>query len=153
MASYFLDSSAIVKRYVTETGTGWVQDLFLPVRGNRFTAAVISGAEVTAAIARRRRAGSISAADASRTLSHFGNDFFADFRLVEISSTLIADAMHLADRHGLRGYDAVQLAAAMSLGKASAAYGIAVTFVAADTELNAAAAAEGFAIEDPNTHP
>jgi hypothetical protein len=41
----------------------------------------------------------------------------------------------------------------MSLRNASVAQGIAIKFVSADRELNAAASSEGFAVEDPNTHP
>jgi len=36
MAIYFLDSSALVKRYISETGSNWVYDLFAPSLGNQF---------------------------------------------------------------------------------------------------------------------
>ncbi len=34
MAAYYLDSSALVKRYVSEIGSGWVLSLFDPRRKN-----------------------------------------------------------------------------------------------------------------------
>ena len=34
MALFYFDTSGIVKRYVLETGTAWVQDITNPSRGN-----------------------------------------------------------------------------------------------------------------------
>ena len=48
-------------------------------------------------------------------------------------------ATDLAARHGLRGYDAVQLASGMRAADVTGARG----FVCLDRELNSAAAAEG----------
>jgi hypothetical protein len=62
--------------------------------------------------------------------------------------------MLLAEKHGLRGYDAMQLAASLEVHVRYVAAGLpAVTCVSADTELNAAAIAEGLPIDDPNAHP
>ncbi|MEN3333399.1 MAG: uncharacterized protein V7641_2764 [Blastocatellia bacterium] len=64
--------------------------------------------------------------------------------------------MQLAETYALRGYDAVQLAAALdvqsylsSLTKTKSG----LTMISADIELNATAAAEGLTAEDPNAHP
>jgi len=65
----------------------------------------------------------------------------------------VADAMDLADRHALRGYDAVQLAVAMQVRARVVPRGTALLLVSADGELNAAAHAEGLLFEDPNAHP
>ena len=56
-------------------------------------------------------------------------------------------------RHGLRAYDAVQLATAIELHKQWLDAGVSVVLVSADQELNAAATAEGLAVEDPLLHP
>jgi hypothetical protein len=53
----------------------------------------------------------------------------------------------------LRGYDAVQWAAAIEANARCTALGTTLTFVSADVTLNAAALAEGLAVEDPNAHP
>ncbi len=60
MAAYFFDSSAIVKRYVSESGTQWVTDKLEPTAGNEVYAARISGAEVVSTIARRAREANFS---------------------------------------------------------------------------------------------
>ena len=61
--------------------------------------------------------------------------------------------MLLAQRHGLRGYDAVQLASAMEVSALAQQFQSPFILVAADKELNAAAAAEGVQVENPNLHP
>jgi uncharacterized protein len=54
----------------------------------------------------------------------------------------------------LRGYDAVQLAAALTTNDERISRGLLpLIFVSADTELNDAAQAEGLAIENPNNYP
>ena len=62
-------------------------------------------------------------------------------------------AMTMARAHGLRGYDAVQLAAALYANGRRVARKLApLVFVTADTSLLAAGATEGLTTEDPNTH-
>jgi hypothetical protein len=62
--------------------------------------------------------------------------------------------MVLAERHGLRGYDSVHLAAALTLHERRQANGLApLTFVSADNAQRTAAASEGLAVENPNDHP
>jgi predicted nucleic acid-binding protein len=54
VASYFFDSSALVKRYATETGSAWVDSLTDPRVGNRVYVAAITHVEVVAAIAQEQ---------------------------------------------------------------------------------------------------
>ena len=73
---------------------------------------------------------------------------------IEITPTLLNDAMQIAEKHALRGYDAVQLAAALELrAELKAAVTSNLTFVSADDALNLAASAEGLTMENPNYHP
>lgn len=63
-------------------------------------------------------------------------------------------AMALAESHGLRGYDAVHLAAALDLQIARAASRLSpITFVSADDEQLQVARAEGLQVENPNAYP
>ena len=143
----------MVKRYVPETGSLWVQSLTDPATANESYLARIAGAEVVSAITRRRRRGQISPADAAVALSAFRRDFPQGYSIIEVGVSVAAQAMNLAERHGLRGYGAVQLAAAVELRLQCLAAGLpAPTLIAADTELNAAAVAEGVSVDDPNGH-
>ena len=67
---------------------------------------------------------------------------------------MLADAERLAETHGLRAYDAVQLAAAADLHRDRLVHGLSrLTLISADQELNAAAMAEGIDVDDPTAHP
>jgi hypothetical protein len=52
----FFDSSALVKRYLTETGSAWVISLTDPAAGNSIILAEITRVEVAAALGSRHRA-------------------------------------------------------------------------------------------------
>jgi uncharacterized protein len=149
VAVYFLDTSAVVKRYVQETGTAWIKTLADPAASNFLYVARITDVEMTAAIARRRRLGSLSLAQAGAALNEFRQDFAQQYRIVEMTIPLLRQASQLADLHVLRGYDAVQLAAALGVIRLEPS----LTLVSADADLNAAATAEGLPVEDPNLHP
>ena len=154
MTVYFFDTSGIVKRYVAETGTAWIISLTSPQAGNTLYLAEITPVEVVAAITRRGRGGGLSPADEATALTEFHNDYPAQYLPVIITPALLAEAMRLAEKHGLRGYDAVQLASALEIHTQHIAVGLPpVTLVAADKELIAAATAEGLTVENPNNHP
>jgi len=65
MAFYYVDSSALVKRYIRETGSIWVLSLFDPSLNNDVLIAAITGVEIIAAIIRRARGRSISITDST----------------------------------------------------------------------------------------
>ncbi len=104
MAVYLFDSSAIVKRYVRESGTGWVQGLAHPRAGNLIYLARITAVEVCAAIARRRRTGTIAPPQAAASLARFRFDLAQEYLVLEITASLLADAMRLADVRELRAW-------------------------------------------------
>lgn len=154
MAGFFCDSSAIVKRYVNETGSNYVDNLADSKSGNIILLARITRVEVAAAIARRLKGGSISAADAQNALAAFQHDLTNNYYTVEIPPLLLSIAVSLATKHALRGYDAVQLAATLEANDERIANGLApLTLISADTELNNAAQAEALKVENPNNYP
>ncbi len=153
MAIYLFDSSAIVKRYVPETGFAWVQGITAPTAGNLLYVARITGAEVVSAVTRRQKRGQITAADAAVTLPAFRHDFPLGYLTIEVTPLLVESAMDIVERHGLRGYDSVQLAAALELRNLCLASGLpAPVLVAADAELNTAATVEGLVVDNPHSH-
>jgi uncharacterized protein len=149
VAAYFLDTSTVVKRYARETGTAWVQALAAPAAGHALFLVRITQAELVAAVTRQERGGKIAPADAATALADFQHDFAHQYFLIEVSVALVARAAALARTHALRGYDAVQLAAALEVH----AQAPSLTLLSADAGLNAAAAAEGLLVDDPNNHP
>jgi uncharacterized protein len=154
MALYFLDSSALVKRYINEVGSTWILNLFNPVLNPEFFVAAVAGVEIVAAITRRVRGGSISGTDASAVCSQFRNDLQTEYQIIEITEGVISSGMTLAETYGLRGYDAIQLAAGCAVNEICIVNSLPpVVFVSADDELNTAASCEGLVIENPNNYP
>ncbi len=153
MAAYFCDTSALVKRYVAETGSVWLTATIAPQAGNYVFVARITFVEVISAIARRERGKHISPNDAKTAQNQFETDYSSEFFNVEISENLINVAANLAKKYALRGYDAVQLAAALETEKERITLGLSpLTLLSADTDLNAAAVSEGLTVDNPNNH-
>jgi len=132
---HYLDSSALVKRYVQESGSSSLRQLF---RGRNLATARIAYAEIAAAISRLCREDVIEQPDRERILGQLDLDFSA-LTVVEIRVPVVRRVPELVRRRPLRGYDAVHVAAALTLRDR----GIAVTFWAADRGLTDAARAEG----------
>ncbi len=152
MASYFLDSSAIVKRYLTEVGSGWVRSITDPIGGNDIYLARITGVEVVSALVRQNPP--LPQPLLAQNLVDFKSDFQSQFQLLAVNSTVISRAMNLVEAHRLRGYDAVQLAAAVEWQRVAKGISLhQLTFVSADLRLNAAAAGEGLTVDNPLSHP
>ncbi len=154
MSVYFLDSSALVKRYVTETGSTWIQTLAAPGAQNSLIIARITWVEVLSALARRQREASLTPDDVTWALSAFRYDLDMQYQVVELDSALAEAAGILVTQHPLRAYDAVQLASALrvQLGLAQVQTPT-FTFLAADDRLTAVAQANGLLTDNPNHHP
>jgi len=115
VTAYFIDSSALVKRYVQEAGPSWVRSLTHRGTANQIYLARITAVEVTSAVARRRRGKFLSSRQASSMLSRFRKHLAGRYTVLEVTPALLSEAMKLANSHELRAYDAVQLAAAIEL--------------------------------------
>lgn len=105
--------------------------------------------EVPSALWRKCRSGELSDTDAATLCAAFEIDYAgtpdvpARFLVLSLPSSLLEDAARLVALHGLRAYDALQLASARGAREADPACD---TFACTDTTLRAAAAAEGFAL-------
>lgn len=153
MATLFFDSSGLVKRYRREPGTEWIQSKTSPEAENEIYVSLIAGAEVVAAIMRQQRMDELSLEDSEAARTAFRFHYDHQYHVVALTEAVIEDAMSLAEQHPLRGYDAVQLAAATQIRRMRRVVGLeGPTFVSADTTLNEAAAHEGFTVENPNEH-
>jgi uncharacterized protein len=133
---YFLDTSALVKRYLTEPGSGQVRAIFR--RRRPIAVARIASAELAAAVARQHREGAVTETSRDTILARLNRDF-AQMTVVEVRAAMLSRVPALVVRWPLRGYGAVQLAAALTLH----ATGVSTTFWSSDANLVAAALGEG----------
>ena len=106
----YLDASALVKRYVAERGSD--ETLELTAAADVVATSLISRAEVAAALAKAARVGILPETDARKAQRAFAAEW-PDLARVPVTEALMARAASLAWDHGLRGYDAVQLASAL----------------------------------------
>lgn len=132
MIAYF-DTSAIVKFSLDEPGIAEVDDVWTSaysVFSSRTTYA-----EARAALARAHRGGRSTPEE--HAFARQGLDRrWREVERIEVTDDLVHLAGDLADRRGLRGYDCIHLASALTLG-------VAVLLTSWDRELNEAALAEG----------
>lgn len=120
MTAYFLDSSALVKRYIGETGSAWVQQITDPQMGNSLFIARIAWVEVMSAFARRQRENSLTNTDFTQVKNEFRADLNNQYQVIELDATIAERAGQLVNRYPLRAYDAVQLASVLFLQSAFA---------------------------------
>ena len=106
----YLDTSALLKRYVAEPES---EDVIAKMdEATAITTALITRTEVAAALGRAWRDARLDSEGARRAEQEFLEDW-ADFGRVPVTEGLAAHAGQLAWDHRLRGFDAVQLAAAL----------------------------------------
>ena len=150
MTTFYLDSSALVKRYAIETGTAWVR--MLCEQADSVIAVALFGlAEVAAAVNGKRRSGTLDAAASDAILNDLKADAVAQYSLLDIDQFVVDEAMDLTSRHRLRGYDAIHLACALRLNRALIELQLpSLILVSADGDLLKAAQGEHLTTENPN---
>ena len=151
--AYFLDTSALVKRYVAETGSNWIRSITDVATGNRIAIAQITWVEVLSALARRQREGSLSASDFNVVVQDFSEDFENQYEVIEIDQALMETAGELVIQYPLRAYDAVQLASGLRFQSSlSQIPNAQLVFISADTRLLNIAQSEGLVTDNPNNY-
>ena len=117
MGIVYLDTSALVKLYAVEEHSSWVRELVrgMSGTGNSVASSSISYVEARAALAAKKRSGSMGRKQIKRAEDMLYMDF-RDLLLVRpVSEGVLLLAAELPSRHGLRAYDAMQLASALLL--------------------------------------
>jgi predicted nucleic acid-binding protein len=108
----YLDTSSLVKLYVEEDDSASIESL---VKASTVVAtSLIAYVELRSAIARMFREEAFSAREYKRILSSFGKDW-EDYMRVRITEAVVKKAGDLAEKHELRGSDAVHLSSALAL--------------------------------------
>jgi predicted nucleic acid-binding protein len=130
----YLDTSSLVKLYVDETGSEEVRRLV--GQADLVATSVVAYAEARAALARRRREKVLKPAGYRRSKAALEADWHSILTL-EVVEPLAKHAGELAERHRLRGFDALHLASYLLIVREFA--GDEVRFSSADRVLDRAA--------------
>ncbi|MBC8508249.1 MAG: type II toxin-antitoxin system VapC family toxin [Anaerolineales bacterium] len=108
MSITYLDTSALIKRYIEELGSEELKEWWPSM--DLFGAALITRAEMAAALAKASRMRWLETEAAQQAWNIFLEDW-QTIAVIEITNVLVERAGELAWSDGLRGYDAVHLAA------------------------------------------
>ncbi len=136
MIAYF-DTSALIPLLVEEPGSersGRVWDA-----AEHVTSVRLIYAEARAALAQAARLGRVAADELTVAIEELDH-LYGQLDLLEVDDLLVRRAGELAQRHALRGYDAVHLAAAERVRNGT------TVMVAGDGDLCAAAERMGLAV-------
>ena len=144
----------MVKRYVPETGSAWIQTIADAATGNLLIISRITWVEVLSALARRQREGSLSATDVDLIVQQFSYELNNQYQVVELDRTVTENAGQLVNQYPLRAYDAVQLASVLRIQPAFAtATSTSLVFLTADDRLLTIAQTAGLLTDNPNNYP
>jgi predicted nucleic acid-binding protein len=139
----YLDSSALVKRYVDEPGSDAI-DRLLAEQPHAATSR-LTYPEIVSALNRKQRAKDFSRRVLGELIGSFESDWGKLF-VLEFGEELLPSVKNAVLKHSVRGADAVHLASAMWLRSALKED---VVFACADAKLLAAARAERLLAFEP----
>lgn len=108
----YLDTSALVKLYVEEQGSGLVREIVQ--QSETVATSAIAYVEARAAFARRHRERHLSSGDYRRVIQEFNTDW-GHYILLEVTDSLIRRAAECAESYALRAYDAIHVASSATL--------------------------------------
>jgi predicted nucleic acid-binding protein len=132
----FFDTSALLSVVLGETTAPQVRQVLAD--HEIVVASAIAAVEARAGLARARRGRRLTARREREAWTRFERMWLTS-AILDVDRPLLSLAIDLAAAHGLRGYDAVQLASGLRAADVTGVPG----FACLDGDLNAAAAAEG----------
>lgn len=153
MASYFFDTSGLVKRYVEEKGSDWVRSICDADSTEVIFVADITEVELASAFFRKVKGGLLTIYEAESALGQFDIDKLHQYVVSGVNYDLIKVARGLIEKHSLRAYDAIQLAIAIECNIEQTFLELPrISFITADRELLQAAQSEGISTSNPNDY-
>jgi predicted nucleic acid-binding protein len=139
----YLDSSALVKCYAMEARS--LDTIDLIGQADMVVTSPVTRVEVASGLARAVRMGSLSPRGAHAAYADFAGEVDAIIQ-VPLTDAIVTRGQALVWEHGLRGYDAIQLASALAWQQRM---GSRVTLATFDTRLARAAGESGLTVWPP----
>jgi predicted nucleic acid-binding protein len=150
----YLDSSALVKRYVHEHGSAAVASRF--ESGEKLYTSVLSFAEVHAAIGRKYRVGELRVDERDKLVDEFQADWLFSLSILELTTHTMSALPGLCQKYSLKASNAIHLSAAFWMKDAIRLHvkgfdddANVVEFGVSDRQLGEAALKCGFKVFDP----
>lgn len=146
MRSLFFDTSALVKRYYDELGTGTV-DRLIESNGTKVVVTAITAIEVVSAFRRKYNRDDIPEKVVDELLAAFFDEALSDFLIVTTEEALFTHSFDLILEDDLRTLDSLQLSAALAVSEEVDN----LVFASADRELVSVANDRGLETVNPDT--
>ena len=153
MNYFWLDANAIVKQYITETGTPLINHLFARVSLNRIFCLFDSMDEARFAIVRKRNEQIIAIAEFDRAIQRFEIEFIRPTDVKQVNPTQnqkIASRL-LIEVYSINSTDAYILQCALDEANKLRTVGDDLIFVSSDRRSLTTATDEGLLTFDPET--
>lgn len=153
MNYFWLDANAIVKQYITETGTPLINHLFIRVSLNRIFCLSDSMDEARFAIVRKRNERIITGAAFNQVIQRFEGGFIqrTDVEKVNPTQSQKTAARQLIETHSINSTDAYILQGALDKADELRPVGNDIVFVSSDKRPLAVAQKEGLLTFNPQT--
>jgi predicted nucleic acid-binding protein len=151
--SFYLDASALAKRYVPEAGSAQVHAILDTVSSDRLYVLNIGMGEIVSILLRKQNAGLISQLYFAQALADFNAEMVraVDITKVSVTTRLVTTSFPLIVAHAINSTDALTLKSALAIARKLRAAGDDLVLVAADQRLLRAAGAEGLILFNPET--
>ena len=151
--SFYMDASALTKRYIPEKGNDLVDEIFNKVPASRIHLLNIGAGEILSVLVRRRNAGALSIANFHQAVADFNAEIvrWAAVTRVSVTTRLVATSLPLIIAHSINSTDALILKSALALARRLRKVGDDLVLVASDQRLLRAAQAEGLTAFNPET--
>ncbi len=149
MTIFYLDTSALVKRYKTEEGSDIIDYLFdnLP-KGHSLATSFLTVLEFVSAIRRLLKGNRISKDDFETIISTFSQEL-EPFLIRSIEDNVVAEALNKVVSHALKSADSIHLSTVVELREIMKDAGEKVVFVCDDDELMKAGRRENLEVINP----
>ena len=149
MTVFYLDTSALVKRYKTEEGSDIIDYLYDNLsKGHSLATSFLTVLEFVSAIRRLLKANRISHSDFETISSTFSQEL-EPFLIRSIEDKIVADALSEVVTHALKSADSIQLSTVVELREMMEEMGEKVVFVCDDEELMKAGGRENLEVINP----
>ncbi len=153
MNLFWLDASALAKRYVNEVGTLQVNYFFSRVEPVDMFCLLEGIGEVTSILVRRKNSGKLTLADAQLAAKEFHSEISQRNEVEKVHHTTdqVAASWGLIEKHSINSTDAIILRCALDRAAELRADENGLVLLSADDRLLRAAQAEGLPTFNPET--
>jgi predicted nucleic acid-binding protein len=151
--SFYLDASALAKRYVPEPGSPHIHAILDTVPADRVQVLSIGLGEIVSILVRKRNGGVISQAYLGQALLEFDNEIVGEAEILKepVTRRLIIASFPLIVAHSINSTDALILKSALAIARKLRRARDDLVLVASDQRLLRAAQAEGLTTVNPET--